>query len=66
MDAALSNKLVSLATQCDARCKRQASACAVTQASIVELESKIAEISKDQDDLFKQENSTPASSRKRV
>lgn len=41
MDLALANKMVALATAADARCKRQAAACAQTQAMIVEIEAAI-------------------------
>lgn len=51
LDVALANSMVSLATQCDARCKRQAAACGATQAAIVEIERAIADFESRQIDF---------------
>lgn len=51
LDAALANRMVALATACDARCKRQAAAVAATQASIVELQAAIGRAESNQRDL---------------
>lgn len=51
MDAALANRMVALATQCDARCKRQVAAVAATQAAIAEIEVAIGNVVSPQGDL---------------
>jgi len=56
LDAALANRMVALATSCDARCKRQATAVAATQASIVEIEAALAALDAQQGDLLKQDD----------
>lgn len=51
MDAALGNKMVSLATSIDARCKRQAAAVAITEAAVVEMETALRAVADPQRDL---------------
>lgn len=55
LDAAVSQRMVSLMTQLDARMRRQSLAVQGTQAAIVELEDGIAKADTAQQDLLKAE-----------